>query len=139
LAVVAESAEDLAGKYAAALAEIRRHPGEPFSAPAGTHYAAGIPEPGRIAFLFPGQGAQYVGMGADLAMLSPDAQRVWDRLGGTEFDGTPLHRVVFPPPGFTAEEEAGAEALLAATERAQPALAAHGLALLALLDGLGLR
>ncbi|WP_435193230.1 SDR family oxidoreductase [Streptomyces sp. NRRL F-5630] len=139
LAVVADGTEDLTAKYAAAVAEIRRRPGTSFSAPDGTHYAAGVPERGRIAFLFPGQGAQFVGMGAGLAMLSPDAQRVWDRLGGTEFDGTPLHRVVFPPPAVSAEEEAAAGARLAATEWAQPALAVHSLALLDVLRGLGLR
>ncbi|MET8569203.1 SDR family NAD(P)-dependent oxidoreductase [Streptomyces sp. NPDC004783] len=139
LAVVATGVEDLRDKCAEALARIRRDPGTPFSTPTGVRYAAGDTGPGRIAFLFPGQGAQYVGMGADLAMLSPAAQAVWDRLGGTAFDGRPLHRVVFPPPAFTDEDRAADAARLAATEWAQPALAVHALALLEVVSGLGLR
>ncbi|MFI1290546.1 SDR family NAD(P)-dependent oxidoreductase [Streptomyces sp. NPDC020792] len=139
LAVVATGAEDLREKFAQALTLIRQRPGAAFSTPNGVRYACGDPAPGRLAFLFPGQGSQYVGMGADLAMLSPAAQAVWDRLGGTRFDGRPLHRVVFPPPAFTDEERTAQAARLAATEWAQPALAVHALALLDVLGGLGLR
>ncbi|MGN5635531.1 beta-ketoacyl synthase N-terminal-like domain-containing protein, partial [Streptomyces sp. AC154] len=139
LAVVATDAEDLREKHARALALIRRSPGDAFSTPAGVRYACGDAEPGRIGFLFPGQGSQYIGMGADLAMLAPAAQAVWDRLGGTRFDGRPLHRAVFPPPAFTDGERAARRDLLDATEWAQPALAVHALALLAVVRELGLR
>ncbi|MGX8280102.1 MULTISPECIES: type I polyketide synthase [unclassified Streptomyces] len=139
LAVVATGTDDLREKYAQALALIRRRPEASFSAPSGTRYAYGESAPGRIGFLFPGQGSQYVGMGAGLAMLAPAAQAVWDRLGSTRFDGRPLHRAVFPPPAFTEEERAARAALLDATEWAQPALAVHALALLAVVRELGLR
>src|SRR6202023_49091 len=97
--------------------------------PTGVHYAAGAASVGRIGFLFPGQGAQYVGMGADVTMFSPAAQSVWDRLG---------HRAVSPPPVFNDEDRAAQQALLTASEWAQPALAVHSLALLEVLRGLGL-
>ncbi|MFF2060434.1 SDR family NAD(P)-dependent oxidoreductase [Streptomyces sp. NPDC058200] len=139
LAVVATDTDDLREKYARALTLIRQRPGTAFSTPNGVRYAVGDPVPGRLAFLFPGQGSQYVGMGAGLAMLSPAAQAVWDRLGGSRFDGRPLHRLVFPPPAFADEERAAQAARLAATEWAQPALAVHALALLAVLRGLGLQ
>ncbi|MFE7753991.1 SDR family NAD(P)-dependent oxidoreductase [Streptomyces sp. NPDC057429] len=139
LAVVATGTDDLREKYAQALALIRRRPEASFSAPSGIRYAYGESAPGRIGFLFPGQGSQYVGMGAGLAMLAPAAQAVWDRLGSTRFDGRPLHRAVFPPPAFTEEERAARAALLDATEWAQPALAVHALALLAVVRELGLR
>ncbi|MFH9690055.1 SDR family NAD(P)-dependent oxidoreductase [Streptomyces sp. NPDC017413] len=139
LAVVATDAEELREKYAQALARIRRRPDAAFSTPTGVRYAYGEAAPGRIGFLFPGQGSQYVGMGAGLAMLAPAAQAVWDRLGGTRFDGRPLHRVVFPPPAFTDGERAARRTLLDATEWAQPALAVHALAQLEVVRGLGLR
>ncbi|MEU2023670.1 SDR family NAD(P)-dependent oxidoreductase [Streptomyces sp. NPDC016469] len=139
LAIVAGDGEELREKYDRALALIGQRPGTAFATPFGARYACGEPSPGRIGFLFSGQGAQYVGMGAGAAMLSPAAQAVWDRLGGTSFDGRPLHRVVFPPPAFGDEERAARQALLDATEWAQPALAVHALALLAVVRELGLR
>ncbi|MFJ6213256.1 SDR family NAD(P)-dependent oxidoreductase [Streptomyces sp. NPDC092296] len=138
LAVVAADTAELLDRVGRAAAVVGRRPEQPFAAP-GVRYAAGAAAPGRIAFLFPGQGAQFTGMGADLAMGLPVAQRVWDRLGTREFDGRPLHRVVFPPPAFGDAERAAQQAELTATAWAQPALAVHSLALLAVLERLGLR
>ncbi|WP_250293801.1 type I polyketide synthase [Streptomyces atroolivaceus] len=139
LAIVAAHGDDLSGKLEQAFALIGRQPDTGFSTPKGVHYATGEASVGRIAFLFPGQGAQYVGMGADVAMLSPAAQAVWDRLGTREFGHRELHRVVFPPPAFSDEGRAAQQRLLTETEWAQPALAVHSLALTEVLRGLGLR
>ncbi|ORV80403.1 hypothetical protein AWC07_21340 [Mycobacterium gastri] len=89
---------------------------------------------GKTAFLFPGQGSQYVGMGADLALTFSEAITVWDALDGDLAD---LHRVVFPEPAFDAGLVAAQKAELTAMENAQPAIAATSLAQLALLDVLG--
>ncbi|MEU1672118.1 SDR family NAD(P)-dependent oxidoreductase [Streptomyces roseifaciens] len=115
--------------------------GETTSRPLALHWGSGPCEPGRLALLFPGQGAQYVGMGGDLAAHHPGALAVWDAVGGTGGTapgGTPLHRVVFPPT-LPDDRRAAQQELLTATEWAQPALAAHSLALLALLEEYGLR
>ena len=117
LAVVATSVEDLVSKLDRSRAPL-------------VHRANGDPEPGAVAYLFPGQGSQYVGMGADLAMHFPAARAVWDRVADVE----PLHRVVFPVPGT-----ADADETITATEWAQPALAAASLAALAVLTQVGLR
>ncbi|MEU1377378.1 SDR family oxidoreductase [Streptomyces triculaminicus] len=77
-------------------------------------------------------------MGGDLAVHHPAALAAWDAHGGAGHDGTPLHRVVFPPP-TPGEQHAAQQDPLTATEWAQPAIAAHSLALLALLDEFGLR
>ncbi|WP_082690470.1 type I polyketide synthase [Mycobacterium sp. M26] len=89
---------------------------------------------GKTAFLFPGQGSQYVGMGADLALAFPQAVAVWDSLGG---DLAELHRVVFPEPAFDTETADAQRATLTAMQNAQPAIAATSLSQLVLLDVLG--
>jgi acyl transferase domain-containing protein/NADP-dependent 3-hydroxy acid dehydrogenase YdfG len=139
LAIVAVDADDLAAKLSAAAERIKAGRFEAGSPLGQVHYGAGRPAPGLTAFLFPGQGAQYVGMGGDLAMHQPMARAAWDAAARHEAGDRPLHRVVFPPPAFDAGTRAAQQALLTATEWAQPALAVHSMALLAVLTSLGLR
>ncbi|MFI1801853.1 SDR family oxidoreductase [Streptomyces sp. NPDC020379] len=136
LAVLATDTHQLVERLdlAAAALDAGQSPG----LPSAVHWGTGSTEPGRMAWLFPGQGSQYVGMGADLAAHHPGALAVWDAVGGVGPDETPLHRVVFPPP-VSEEEQAAQLELLTRTEWAQPALAAHSLSLLSLLEELGLR
>ncbi|MEU6253480.1 SDR family oxidoreductase [Streptomyces sp. NPDC047043] len=139
LAVTAESTADLASRLRQAAALLAKEPRVAFSTPTGIHYATGPAEPGRVAFLFSGQGSQYVGMGADVTVHIPQAQAVWDRAADLEVGDRPLHRVVFPPPAFDDADRAAQQALLTETEWAQPALAVQSLALLSVLDAVGVR
>lgn len=74
-----------------------------------------------IAFLFPGQGSQAVGMGAALAAASPAAAAVFAQ--ADEALGEPLSRLAWDGPAET----------LNLTENAQPALLATSIAYLAAL------
>lgn len=79
-----------------------------------------------VALLFPGQGAQHVGMGQDLAAAYPAAREIFER--ADEALATSLSGVMWNGP----EEE------LTATHNAQPAILTHSVAVHALVaDELG--
>jgi [acyl-carrier-protein] S-malonyltransferase len=74
---------------------------------------------GKTAFLFPGQGAQFVGMGKDVAAASPEARALYDR--ADRVLGFSLSKVCFEGP----------EDRLTATDISQPAILVTSLAVLA--------
>ena len=102
---------------------------------------AGGPEatPGQTAFLFPGQGSQYVGMGRVLATVFPE---VLESLEHTEAllppEQAPARRI-FPRPAFDEETLAEQKQDLTRTEVAQPALGAVEVGMLGVLGRFGLR
>lgn len=77
------------------------------------------------AFVFPGQGAQAVGMGKELAGAFPVARAVFEQID--EALGQPLSRLMFEGP----------EETLTLTENAQPALMAASLAAARVLESEG--
>ena len=85
------------------------------------------------AFLFPGQGSQAVGMGADLAERFPEAQARFDEADAVL--GFSLTDAMF---GRGADADEAAERLKQ-TEITQPALYVHSLAAAAVLDARGVR
>jgi [acyl-carrier-protein] S-malonyltransferase len=76
----------------------------------------------RIAFVFPGQGSQTVGMGADIFQASPAARSVYEL--ADDALGFPLSTLCFEGP----------ESSLRETVNTQPAIVATSLALLAALQ-----
>ena len=74
---------------------------------------------GKTAFLFAGQGAQYVGMGKDLAEAFPEAKALYDR--ADEILGFALSEICF----------AGPENRLTASDVSQPAILVTSMAALA--------
>ena len=108
--------------------------------PQGIHYAEQpLAREGKIAFLFPGQGSQSVNMARDLAMQFDEVRAAFERADAVLADhfDRPLSRYVFPIPAFTPDEEKEQQAQLTATNVAQPALGAAGLAYYTLLAALG--
>ncbi len=80
----------------------------------------------KTAFLFPGQGAQYVGMGKDIAEQYPQAQALFDK--ANEIVGYDLRQICFEGP----------EDKLNSTTYSQPAIFTVSAALLAMVREAGI-
>ena len=140
LALVVEDETSLLPVLNHAMERLETQPSELNDA-SGIFFQQGSPV-GHVAFLFPGQGSQYVNMGADLANEFEQVRAIWDAANKADFatsdGGQRLADAVFPHPVFRSDERALQEAWLRGTERAQPALAVTSLGFLELLLALGI-
>lgn len=123
LAVVARDRDDLRRKLEEARA-LRPHPGGVFVA------QGGLEEAPKVAFLFPGQGSQKVGMLRDLFLAFPRLQRFLDL-------GPRWAALMFPPTSWGPGGREAQSRALTDTRAAQPALGLAGLAMARLLADLG--
>ena len=134
LAVIASDVDELRARLTKAADAIEGGSAPVFTVP-GSIYFSDEPLDGGLAFVFSGQGSQYVGMGGELAMEFDAVRVVWDSAPAK----MALQDVVFPRPVFTDAERDAQSARLRATEWAQPAVGAVSASLLALLRLVGLR
>jgi acyl transferase domain-containing protein/NAD(P)-dependent dehydrogenase (short-subunit alcohol dehydrogenase family)/acyl carrier protein len=98
------------------------------------------PRPGKLAMLFPGQGSQYPGMLRALACVFPQMQAAL--ADANALDGEAAIRLsdrIYPYPAFTDDERQRQEAVLRATDVAQPAIGAVSLGLYQVLEHFGVR
>ena len=139
-AIVAESLADLKSKAESLSQQIRA--GEIGVRPFKADCVASLDAPmeGKIAFMFSGQGSQYIGMGSDLAMAFPLAREAWDRAASHKRTGKlRLDRLSFPPAAFDQVDFGAQTQTLTEMQHAQPAIAAVALSQLWLLSQLGLK
>ncbi|MFD5513447.1 SDR family NAD(P)-dependent oxidoreductase [Streptomyces sp. NPDC127051] len=124
VAVVAADLDELAARL-----ELARG----FTAGDGVHVREESAHPGQVAFLFPGQGSQRVGMLGELYAAFPGLRGLLDAAPRA------VVSAVFPPAAFTAEARAAQRAAVTDTRVAQPALGLTGAAAHLLLGRLGVR
>ena len=87
--------------------------------------------PGKVAFLFPGQGSQRVNMASDLFMIFPQMRELLN-------DAAEYEDILFPPTVFTTEEKQAQRAAITDTKNAQPLLGMIDLAIANLLKEFGI-
>ncbi|MBK1989424.1 acyltransferase domain-containing protein [Sphaerospermopsis aphanizomenoides BCCUSP55] len=109
LAIVAENANDLQKKLKQALEKIAQPDCQHLQTRNGVYYAtpAVNSQESKTAFLFPGEGSQYVNMLADLCLYFPGV-REWFDISDATFTGlweTLPSQFVFPPPTCLTDEE----------------------------------
>jgi acyl transferase domain-containing protein/phosphopantetheinyl transferase len=145
VALVAESLDDLQKKLAIAQRKLRDPAQSDFKIRSGVFYAE-QKDLGPIAFLFPGEGAQYSNMLLDLCLYFPGVRKWFDLLDSAlPARFLSLHQpvpsaIVFPPPtALSPEELQQIDDWLMGMELGPATLFVAGMALFELLDQFGVK
>ena len=143
LAIVAEDAETLDAHLGRALDVLASGERDELILAQGIYYAARPLGSGeKIAFLYPGQGAQYLGMAADLAARVPAARARIAQIAerAHEWTGVDIKEALTAfPQDLDAAERARLEAHLVRTDVNHPALLGLGAAIGDVLASAGVR
>ncbi len=127
----------------AALTAAQAHLEDPAGRPLPPHIILGETgrDPGRLAFLFPGQGAQYPDMAREASLHFTELRACLEAANGflAERFPQPLSAYIYPPGPFSAEEEERLRDRLRDSHVAQPAIGVISAGLLALAERLGLK
>ena len=98
-------------------------------------YFAADDSPGLIGLVFPGQGSQYVHMGADMVKLLPESEAILEQADAAFDKKNKLSEIVFPKPAQDKAGQSLQEERLRQTDVAQPAIGAVSLVMLSALAG----
>lgn len=142
LGIVATSIDDLMARLSRAATLLADEKTQQIKDAKGMYYfGASSAKGGKLAFLFPGEGAQYLNMLADLCIHFPEVRAFFDS-ADRAVAGTgryPLSSDVFPPPLLSEEAMQEAEERLWKIERATEAVLTADGAMYVLLQSLGIK
>jgi acyl transferase domain-containing protein/NAD(P)-dependent dehydrogenase (short-subunit alcohol dehydrogenase family) len=96
---------------------------------------------GKIAFVFPGQGSQYINMAREQALFLPELRAALELSDRELVDCYPysLSTVIYPPGEFTKQDQDNQQDRLCSTHHAQPAIGAISVGFADFLARLGIR
>ncbi len=140
LAIVAKDRASLAKGIATALPKLRENKSAQWSTRGGVHFSR-EPLGGQLAFMFPGEGSQYLGMFADLALCFDEVRQWLDFWRGLYPDaaGSTRTDIVFPPASeLTPERRKTLERRLHDMDVGSEAVMVGGQAMYSLLCSLGI-
>ena len=130
--------ENMAGIFSDALDALKHNVKETIWNVQNVFYGGPVGDFGKLAFVFPGQGSQYVDMGRDLVCRFPEAMKVMDMANAAVEKAGWLGDWVYPRPARSTAEREAQENRLRQTDVAQPAIGAVSLAMARILQRFGL-
>ncbi|PIE68131.1 MAG: hypothetical protein CSA23_00500 [Deltaproteobacteria bacterium] len=105
----------------------------------GIYFFSGTDHLAKVAFMFPGQGSQYVHMGNDLACRFPQFMQALEAADKAFDSDVSLAAHIYPESGHLPAHLTEQEATLRKTHVAQPAIGAVSLGMLAILEDFNIR
>ncbi len=142
LAIVAKDIPELQQKLSQAVEKLQNSPKSRFQTRNSISYAevdANV-NPGKTAFIFPGEGSQYPQMLSDLCLYFPQVREWFDFLDATFSERRaclPSQLIFLPPTSLTQVERHHAQQRLFAMDVASESVFTASMALYELLDNLG--
>jgi len=104
----------------------------------GDIFSGSGPISGKLAFVFPGQGSQYVDMARDLMCIFPEALDALEHFNRCFEKSSRLSDSIYPCPAQNRRDKLAQEERLRPTDIAQPAIGAVSLAMYRILSNFGI-